>query len=89
MRTIEERNALQQVHLIAWVLDLLRDLLRDEYLDLAPLPEGASSLLVPLVAASFAPPPLWLGAILPDMSMLLTVEALNLVASFVHEDWHF
>ena len=89
VRTIEERNALQQAHLIAWVLDLLCDFLRDEHLDLAPLPEGTSSISVPLVAADPTPPPLRLGAVLPDMSVLLTIEALDLVAFLAHEDRHF
>ena len=89
VRMIEEHNALQQAHLIAWVLNLLRDFLRDEYLDLSPLPEGTSSLLVPLVATSFAPPPLQLGAIFPDVSMLLTVEALDFTVFLTHEDRHF
>ena len=88
VRTIKERNTLQQTHLRAWVLDLLHYFPCDKYLDLAPLPEGTSSLPMPLVAASFAPPPLRLGAILPDVSMLLTIEALDLTASLIHEDQH-
>ena len=75
--------------MIACFLDLLRDFPHDEYFDFAPLPIGATSLPVPLVAASFAPPPLWLGAILPDMSVLLTIEALDLAAFLTHEDRHF
>ena len=69
--------------------DLLYDLLLDGYLDLAPLPIRAVPLPMPLVAASLAPSPPRLGAFLPDMSMLSTIEALDLVASLVHEDWHF
>ena len=85
---IKERNALQQAQLLAWFPDLLCDFPHNEHLNLAPFPKGTSSLPVPLVAASFAPPPLRLGAILPDVSMLLTVEALDLAAHLVHEDRH-
>ena len=42
-----------------------------------------------LVATGFAPPPLWLGAILPDVPTLLTIEALDPATSLVHEDRHF
>ena len=88
-RTVQECNSLKQAKLPACFGDLLRDLLLDRYFDLAPLPIGASPLAMPLVAASPAPPSLWFSAVLPDMSMLLAVEALDLVVPFVHEDRHF
>ena len=87
-RTVKERNSLKQAELPTCLGDLLCDLLLDGYLDLAPFPIGASLLSMPLVAASLAPLSLWLDAILPDMSMLFTVVALDLVASSVHENRH-
>ena len=86
---VEERNSFEQGELPARLRDLLCDLLLDGYLDLAPLPIGAGPLSMPLVATGLAPPSLRLGAILPDMSMLLTVEALDLAAPLIHEDRHF
>ena len=88
-RTVKECDLVQQAKLLARVPDLPCDLLLNEHLDLAPPPIGASSLSMSLVTTGFAPPPLWLGAILPDVSMLLTIEALDPVASLVHEDRHF
>ena len=87
-RTVQECNSLKQAKLPACFGDLLRDLLLDGYFDLAPLPIGASPLAMPLVAASPAPPSLWFSAVLPDMSMLLAVEALDLAVPFVHENRH-
>ena len=87
--TLKECDLVQQAKLLTRVPDLPCDLLLDEHLNLAPLPIGASSPSMPLVATGFAPPPLQLGAILPDVSMLLTIEALDPAASFIHEDWHF
>ena len=70
---VKERYLLKQAELPAHFGDLLRDLLLDGYFNLAPLPIGASPLPVPLVATSLAPPSLRLGAILLNMSMLLTI----------------
>ena len=87
--TLKERNSVQQAKLLAWVPDLPCDLPRGKYLDLAPLPKGASSPLMSLLAAGLAPLPLRLGAVLPDVSMLLTIEALDLAVFLTHEDRHF
>ena len=88
-RTLKEHDPVQQTELLVQIPDLPCDFLLDKHLDLAPFPIGASSPSMSLVAAGFAPPPLQLGTILPDVSMLLTIEALDPAASLVHEDQHF
>ena len=88
-RSVKERNLLKRAELPTCFGDLLRDLLLDGYLNLAPSPIGASPLLVPLVATSLAPPSSWFGAILPNVSMLFTIIALDLAMPFVHENRHF
>ena len=85
---VQERDSLKQAKLPAGLGNLLRDLLLDGYFDLAPLPIGACPLAMPLVAASPAPPSLWFSAVLPDVSMLFAVEALDLAVPLVHEDRH-
>ena len=44
---------------------------------------------MPLVTASLAPPSLRLGAILPNVSMLLAIEAQDFAVLLTHEDRHF
>ena len=87
--TVQEHNSLKQAELPARFGDLLCNLLFDEHLNLAPFPVGASPFTMSPITASLASSPLRLGAILPNVSMLLTIEALNLAASLIHEDRHF
>ena len=88
-RTLKERDSIQQTKLFTWIPDLPCDLRLDKHLDLASSPIGASPPTMSLVATGLAPTPLRLSAILPDVSMLPTIEALDPAASLVHEDWHF
>ena len=87
-RSVEECDPLKQAELPACLGDLLCDLLLNKYFNLAPLPIWASPLSMSLVTASLAPPSLRLGAILPDMSMLFAVEALDFAVPPIHEDRH-
>ena len=72
--TLKECDPVQQTKLLARVPDLPCDLPLDKHLNLALLPIGASSPSMSLFATGFAPLPLRLSAILPDVSMLLTIE---------------